>query len=168
MNTEIREYRDTDYEVCRDLWVQLTERHRQIYADPTIGADDPGRGLDDYLAHPDRRVTWVAEVQGAVVGMAGLVVHGREAEVEPAVVAEDFRSRGVGRALVARAISEAKRIGVRFLSAQPVARNVEAIMFFAGNGFDIVGHVDLFQDLRPELGSQWKPGISLHGRELRH
>ena len=168
MKAEIREYRDTDYGACRGLWVQLTERHRLIYGDPTIGGDDPGCGLEDYLANPSRRATWVAEVHGTVVGMTGLIANGDEAAVEPAVVAEEFRSRSIGRALVARAISEARRIGIRFLSAQPVARNVEAISFFLDSGFDIVGHIDLFQDLQPESGREWKPGITLHGRELRY
>ena len=168
MKAHIREYRDTDYAPCRELWVQLTERHRLIYGDPAIGGDDPGCGLDDYLANPNRRATWVAVVHGTTVGMTGLIANGDEAAVEPAVVAEEFRSHGIGRALVAHAISKAKRIGIRFLSAQPVVRNVEAMSFFIDNGFDIVGHVDLFQDLRPESGREWKAGITLHGRELRH
>jgi hypothetical protein len=46
MDINIREYRDTDYESCRGLWVELTGRHREIYGDPAIGGDDPGRGFD--------------------------------------------------------------------------------------------------------------------------
>ena len=168
MDAEIREYEEADYEACRALWVQLTERHRVIYGDPAIGGDDPGGGFDAYLANPNRRVTWVADHGGEAIGMAGLIVHGDEAAVEPAVVARAFRSRGVGRALVARAVEEAQRMGVRFLSAQPVARNLEAISFFLNCGFDILGHVDLFQDLAPGQGREWKSGITLHGRRLRY
>lgn len=164
----IREYQDRDYAACRNLWVQLTERHRLIYGDPAIGGDDPGRGLDDYLANPSRRATWVAVVDGAPVGMAGLIGDGEEATVEPAVVAEEFRSRGVGRSLITHAVSEAKRLGIRFLSVQPVARNVEAISFFIHCGFDIVGRVDLFQDLQPVAAREWKTGITLHGRAMRY
>ena len=170
MNADIREYRDTDYDACRGLWVLLTEQHRDFYDDPAIGGDDPGRGLDDYLANPDRRITWVAEIAGEVVGMTGLIVSGDGATVEPAVVAGAFRSRGLERALVARAVSEAERIGIGFLSVHPVARNAEAVSFFVfvANGFDIVGHVDLFRDLRPERDRKWKPGLTIHGKELRH
>ena len=85
MDTTIREYRQRDYPTCRALWVELTERHRHIYGDPAIGGDDPGRGFDEYLANADRRATWVAEVDGNVVGMAGLVARGDEAAVEPLV-----------------------------------------------------------------------------------
>ena len=165
---EIRDYRDTDYAACRELWRQLTKRHRLIYGDPAIGGDDPGCGLDDYLANPRRHATWVAEADGTVVGMTGLLVSGDEAAVEPAVVAIAFRSRGIGRALVAQAISAAERIGIRFLSAQPVARNIEAVWFFIDSGFDIVGHVDLFRDLQPHSGREWKAGIDLHGRKVRY
>ncbi len=73
----IREYQDADYPACRALWAELTERHRRIYGDPTIGGEDAGAGMEDYLANPARQATWVAEVAGAVVGMAGLL--GQEA-----------------------------------------------------------------------------------------
>ncbi len=168
MNAHIREYRDMDYGVCRSLWVELTERHRLIYGDPSIGGDDPGAGLDEYLANPVRQATWVAEVDGTVVGMAGLIVRSEGAEIEPVVVSAGYRSRAVGRALVRQAVEHAVNTGIRFLSVRPVARNVEAISFFVDCGFDILGHVDLFQDLLPQEGRDWKPGIRLHGRNLRY
>ena len=168
MKAKIREYQETDYDDCRELWVQLAEQHQQIYDDPSIGGNDPGSGLDEYLSNPNRRISWVAVIRGKVAGMTGLIIQGDEAEVEPAIVARQFRSVGIGRALVSRAISEAKKFGIRFLSTQPVARNVNAISFFVECGFDIVGHIDLFQDLQPKSGREWKPGITLHDKELRY
>ena len=168
MEVAIRDYRGTDYASCRDLWRQLTERHRQIYGDPTIGGDSPGGGLDDYLADANRRASWVAEVDGVVVGLVGIVGDVDGGTVEPVVVDEGSRCRGVGRALVAKAVSEAEQMGIRFLSVQPVARNTEAVLFFIDNGFCTVGHVDLFLDLQPDRGRKWKSGISLHGRQLRY
>ena len=166
MKLTIREYRDSDLRVCRSLWAELTERHRLIYDDQTIGGADPGSGIEDYLRNPGRHATWVAEADGQVVGMTGLIVRGTEAEIEPAVVTAACRSRGIGRALVARAVDEAKRIGIRFLSVRPVARNVEAVSFLISCGFGIVGHIDLFQDLAPSRGRQWKDGIVIHGHTL--
>ena len=168
MNLEIRDYRESDYEACRGLWVQLTEQHRKIYDDPTIGGNNPGRHFDEYLASAARQKTWVAEAESVTVGMAGLMINGEEGEVEPVVVAEGFRSRGVGSALIGHAISAAKGMGVRFLSVRPLARNVEALRFFIEKGFNLVGYVDLFQDLQPGHGRRWKPGISIHGNELRY
>ena len=44
----VRDYADSDYGACRSLWAELTEYHRSIYEDPSIGGDDPGAGFDDY------------------------------------------------------------------------------------------------------------------------
>ena len=45
-----------------DPWgAELTEYHRSIYEDPSIGADNPGTGFDDYLATSRRLGSWVAE-----------------------------------------------------------------------------------------------------------
>lgn len=168
MEATIRPYQPRDYPVCRALWVELTQHHREIYHDPTIGGTDPGQGLDLYLANPQRHTTWVAETDGQVVGLAGLIVHGEEAEVEPVIVTARWRSRGMGGLLVREAIAHAKQSGIRFLSVRPVARNWEAIGFFVEAGFDIVGHIDLFQDLTPDAGRQWKAGMFLHGKQLRY
>lgn len=168
MDTEIREFRKNDFDVCRALWAELTQRHRGIYEDPAIGGDDPGAGFEEYLANPARRCTWVAELNDEVVGMSGLIVHGDEAEVEPVVVSASHRSQGIGTALVRHAVKEAGEAGIRFLSVRPVARNVEAFRFFVNCGFDIVGHIDLFQDLKPTSGREWKRGIGMHDEQLRY
>jgi GNAT superfamily N-acetyltransferase len=41
----VRDYADGDYRACRSLWAELTEYHRGIYGDPSIGGDDPGAGF---------------------------------------------------------------------------------------------------------------------------
>lgn len=168
MSAIIREYRESDFDACRSLWAELTQRHRDIYEDPAIGGDDPGHGLEAYLANAERRGTWVAEVDGRVVGMSGLIAHGEEGEIEPVVVSACYRSQGIGSALVQRAVQEARSKAVRFLSVRPVARNKEAISFFTKLGFNLLGHVDLFQDLSTESKRKWLPGITLHGHDLRY
>jgi hypothetical protein len=69
----VRRYADGDYAAGRSLWAELTEYHRGIYGDPSIGGDDPGAGFDDYLAEPGRVGSWVAESGGLVVGLTGLL-----------------------------------------------------------------------------------------------
>ena len=68
----VRNYAEGDYFACRSLWAELTEYHRIIYGDSTIGGDDPGAGFDDYLAESPRMGSWVAESHGRVVGLTGL------------------------------------------------------------------------------------------------
>lgn len=166
MNQSIRDYQPADYDACRALWKELTDRHRVIYDDPTIGGDDPGKEFDSYLANPKRRASWVVEDQGRVVALAGLLVDGSEAEIEPVVVSERHRSGGIGTMLVKHAIEQARRPDAAHVSVKPVARNREAISFFVKLGFDLLGRVELFQTLSGTSRNKWKPGISIHGQEL--
>jgi len=50
MPAAIRAYALADLDACRRLWQVLTERHRLIYEDPTIGGDDAGLYFDTHLA----------------------------------------------------------------------------------------------------------------------
>lgn len=163
----LREYEDQDYDACRALWVELTDRHRLIYDDPTIGAPDPGTAFDAYLAEPARACTWVALDGEAIVGFTGLFVSDDQAEIEPIVVTATRRSQGTGRKLLEHAIDEARRRGVEFLSIRPVARNVEAIALFHAVGFATLGHLDLTMYLgsRPR---QWREGVEVHGHAFRY
>ena len=95
-----------------------------------------------------------------MVGLIGLVVKGEEAEIEPLVVSKAYRRKGIGTKLVETAVSEARKKGVKFLEIKPVARNVNAIRFLYRQGFQNLGHIDLFMDFsnRP-----WKPGLEIFG-----
>jgi GNAT superfamily N-acetyltransferase len=97
---DVRAFRSTDLSACRDLYAQLVEHHRKIYADPTIGGDDPGAGFDAYLALPERVMTWVATDADTVLGLAGLLWQGDESTIEPVVVDRRCRGSGVGRRLI--------------------------------------------------------------------
>ena len=95
----VRDYAAADYSACRMLWVELTEHHRRLYEDPSIGGDDPGGAFDDYLAVPERVASWVADLDGSVVGLTGLFDRGTRGEAEPVVVTrppEDARPRPGG------------------------------------------------------------------------
>ena len=160
-------FSNTDRPACRVLWAELTERHRELFGDSTIGGADPGSHFDEYLKTVGLRGPWVADVAGAVVGLTGLIVRGEDAEIEPLIVASAHRGRGIGTRLLEHAVEEAQQTGVRFLSVRPVARNAAAIEFFASAGFNTVGQVELFQDLSDESGREWKPGVQIQGREFK-
>lgn len=166
MKPVIRDYQPGDYDMCRALWTELTERHREIYGDPGIGGDDPGQGFEAYLANPNRRASWVVEIRGEIVALAGLIVTGREGEIEPVVVSSRYRSRSIGTMLVRHVVEQARCMRVSYLEVRPVARNKEAISFFVKSGFDLLGHIDLFQDFSGTHRSKWKSGVSIHGHEL--
>ena len=162
----VRDYAESDYAACRTLWAELTEYHRSIYGDPSIGGDDPGAGFDDYLATSQRMGSWIAESRGRVVGLTGLFDRGRSGEVEPVVVAEAARDRGIGRMLISRVIEEARARSYEYLAIRPVARNVAAVRRFHAAGFRTLGgHIDLTMDLAPRR-HEWLPGASLHGHDF--
>jgi GNAT superfamily N-acetyltransferase len=138
----------------------LTEWHREIYDDPTIGGEHPEDYFDKHLAKvgPDR--LWVAVRNSLVVGLTGLIVEGNEAEIEPLIVTKAHRDKGVGKQLIETVISEARQIGVRLLNIKPVARNMKTIAFLYKQGFKNLGFIELFMDFS---NYPWKPGPEIFG-----
>src|ERR1051326_4353221 len=73
----IRGYDERDREACRALWRELTQWHCDLYDDQSIWPDrDPGDFFDEHLAQVGAGRIWVAELNGQVVGFAGLIVEG--------------------------------------------------------------------------------------------
>lgn len=163
---EIRGYRDEDLDACRALRRELTEWHRHIYRDDSIGGDgDLGRFFDEHLEHVGPERIWVAEEDGRVVGFVGLIVDGVSSELEPLVVREGMRGRGVGRALTETVVAAARDLGLRRVQVRPAARNAQALRFFHDQGFDVLGQIELAYDLvKPE---RWIPGETLAGCEFK-
>jgi len=169
MEATIRPYAAADLETCRDLWVQLTERHRQIYDSPGIGGSDPGRQFDGHLARVGADHIWLAELDGDVVGMVGLIHEPDEGtiEVEPVVVTPAARGAGIGHQLVRHVIDVAGQLGEREVTVRVVGRNAAAIRFYHGLGFDTVGYFELFHDMRPASDQPWTDGETIADRRFR-
>jgi ribosomal protein S18 acetylase RimI-like enzyme len=157
-----RPYDPRDLEACRSLWAELTERHRELYADRSIGGRDPGRGFDEHLQRAER--IWVADAGGAVVGLAGMLLDDGKAELEPIVVAAAWRRRGIGALLTDAVVAAARERGARQVVVRPTGRNAEAVRFFHALGFDVLGRVDLRLDLRPVPRRR---GERIAGRDFR-
>ncbi len=158
LSFRIRKYQPVDREQCRSLWKELTEWHREIYRDPTIGGAHPEDHFDKHLAKVGLDRLWVAVYDSQVVGLVGLNVEGEEAEIEPLIVSEAYRRKGIGKQLTITVVSEARNLGVRFLSAKPVARNVQVMKFLYKQGFRNLGHIELFLDFSEY---EWKSGPEL-------
>jgi GNAT superfamily N-acetyltransferase len=164
--TVVRPFELRDTEACRRLWEDLTEWHRQIFASPEIGGDDPGRAFDDHLTKVGPENLWVAENEGEVVGLAGLIP-GVESELEPVVVAAHHRRRGVGRLLAEAVVNAARERGARTIHVRPVGRNVDAVRFFHRLGFDILFQLELGMDFVDRDRDVWVPGEQIAGRQFR-
>lgn len=161
----IRQYKSEDRTQCRELWRELTEWHRQIYNDATIGGDSPEDDFDKHLAKVGLENLWVATDESKLVGLVGLIVGKNEAEVEPLIVRHSHRRRGIGTQLLETVITEARKLPIRYLNIRPVARNIVGLHFFHGQGFDNIGHIQLFMDLSQR---SWKTGIVLHNRQFNY
>jgi len=171
MKIAVRDYRDSDYEVCRSLWGELAQHHADIYGDAAIAGDDPGRGFDKYLGRADRCGTWVAESGKKIIGFAGLLdTVGEEGvgEIEPVVITASSRGKGIGTKLVERVVSEARKRKFRFLSIRPELRNEKAFDLYVRLGFNKIGAIELFQELSPTSDRKWKSGIIIHDKKLSY
>lgn len=165
MTPTIRKYQPPDLPSCRTLWTELTQHHRDIYQIPTIGGPNPGTHFDKHLAKVGPDNLWVATHHGKVIALTGLMGTGDQAEVEPAIVSQPHRRKGIGKTLMETVIAEAKNRDIKTLSVRPVARNTEALRFFTQQGFNNVGHIELFIDL---TNRQWKKGLKLFDLELKY
>lgn len=83
-------------------------------------------------------IHFLATSGGRAIGTARLVMHGSKAKIGRMAVLKNHRRKGVGAALLKRAIAAAKRRGARkvFLHAQ-----VPVIGFYEKMGFRCVGPV---------------------------
>jgi ribosomal protein S18 acetylase RimI-like enzyme len=156
----IRKYQPDDKEQCRALWKELTEWHREIYQDPTIGGEHPEDQFDRHLAEVGPGQFWVAVCGSQVVGLVGLIIKGSEAEIEPLIVSKAYRRKGIGKQLIKTVVSEARNKGARLINIGPVARNIKAIKFLYKQGFRNLGYIELFMDLSNHT---WKPGPEIFG-----
>ena len=168
MDVVVRGYEERDRDACRGLWRELTQTHRDLYDDQSIGGDrDLGDYFDEHLERAGADRVWVAEARGRIVGFTSVLVEDeqRAGELEPVVVAPDARRAGVGRALVKRAIAAAREIGLRRLDVRPVARNDAALRFFHELGFDTLGQLELLLYLAEP--KDWPVRVRMAGRDFR-
>ena len=155
----IRSYVPSDLPACCELYLQLVQCHRDIYDDPAIGEPDPYSGLMNQLREYGEESLWVAETEGVIVGLVGLIIKGDEAEIEPIVVAQSHRRQGIGTELLRHVTQVAREAGVKFLNVKHVARNWQAIQCSYAAGFRTLGFIELFQDLRGDFKAASGPEI---------
>ncbi len=78
----------------------------------------------------------VAELDGRVVGYAGLAVAGSDADVQTVAVSPDAQGRGLGRLLLDALVAEAARHGATSVLLEVRADNPAAIALYERTGFE--------------------------------
>ncbi|MHA1515632.1 MAG: GNAT family N-acetyltransferase, partial [Candidatus Heimdallarchaeaceae archaeon] len=91
-----------------------------------------------------------------------LIVRGKAAEVEPIIIKSSHRKKGIGKKLLQFIINHASEKEIKYLSIRPVARNKNALKLFYEMGFNIIGHIELFMNLKEKESKKWKTGIEIH------
>jgi ribosomal-protein-alanine N-acetyltransferase len=89
------------------------------------------------LAHPRSRWYVIAEgPAGELLGYAGLMVSGSEADVQTVAVAPSGRHRGLGSVLVEALVGQAVRRGAASVLLEVRADNATAIRLYQRHGFE--------------------------------
>ena len=168
-SSRVRRYEAADRDQCRNLWRELTEWHKEIYADPRIGGEHPEDYFDKHLGKVGADNLWVAVDDSNVVGLIGLMVVDDETEIEPLIVSRAHRGKGIGKQLISMIIDEARKRGVRLLNIRPVARNAQTLRFLYKQGFTNLGYIELFIDLTDASARYtWKPGPTIFGCDFNY
>ncbi|MBB4764578.1 GNAT family N-acetyltransferase [Amorphoplanes digitatis] len=107
-----------------------------------VGAEELGSFAGWVAAHADSHLPFVAEIDGYVVGNAWLHVAERVpgngamdrwyGDVQSVMVREEYRNRGIGGALMAALLAEARGRGLLHVSVHSGRRAVD---FYLRNGF---------------------------------
>lgn len=142
----IRKFQPSDLDSCRNLWRELVEWHRTLFEDSTIGGEHPEMYFDKHLSRVGENQLYVAVIGSKVVGFTGLILKENEGEVEPLIISQAYRHKGIGTKLINIVMAEAQRTGLKSLSIKPVLRNLEAIHLFHKQGFRSIGQIELYID----------------------
>ena len=107
-----------------------------------IDGDELGAHAGWVAAHADTHLPFVAEIDGYVVGAAWLLVAERVpgngsldrwyGDIQSVMVREEYRNRGIGGALMAAILTEARTRGLLHVTVHSGRRAVD---FYLRNGF---------------------------------
>ena len=90
----------------------------------------------DELSQTDTRLYWVAELDGEIVGYCGMMCVLPLADVQTIAVVPACEGRGIGSALLAGLIGEARRRGAEDVLLEVRADNPRAQELYRRNGFE--------------------------------
>ena len=109
---------------------------------------EPGPYYEQLIAHPDaialpaeqieRGEVMVAEIDGRITGFSAVIAKNNKAEIDGLFVDPELARQGIGSALVAEAVHEARRQGLSLtVVASPQGR-----IFYEKCGFTVEGETD--------------------------
>lgn len=141
----IRKYRPEDANHIVAVW-----RHASVLAHPFLEKSfldaEAANVRDVYLAFAE---TYVTEIEGEVIGFVALIDH----QIGGLFLSPDFHGRGLGRAMVDRAVAEKGKLTVEVFTENRIGRR-----FYEGYGFRETGKGVFEPTNDPILILEFDPG----------
>lgn len=109
------------------------------------------------MVEADYAYYYVAEVDGEIAGCCGIRNMAGEGEITNVAVAEKFRRRGIGRALMEYMLKEAALLGMESMTLEVRVSNIPAISLYESLGFQGEGvRPGFYEKPREDALIMWK------------
>jgi RimJ/RimL family protein N-acetyltransferase len=134
----VRSAREQDLDAIASLFVEVAAEGRWIGAEAPVDHDHQRQWLAEALQN-ERSVMLVAEVDGRIVGQLGMDLARYGVANVGMLVADGWRGRGVGSALLSTSIERARGAGAHKIALQVWPHNPPAIALYEKFGFQREG-----------------------------
>jgi ribosomal protein S18 acetylase RimI-like enzyme len=148
----VRPAREQDLDALVELYAAVAAEGRWIGGEAPVDRERRRRRFAEDL-EADNTVMLVADAGGELVGELGLFVAGYGVADLGMLVAEGWRRRGVGSALLREGIERARRAGAHKVALQVWPHNHAAIALYERFGFQREGR--LRRHYRRRSGELW-------------
>ena len=149
----VRRAEEEDISALIDVLESVAGEGRWIATEQPIDKDARAQGLRDRFYDVDAAVTYVAELDGAIVGSAGLE------QVTPGLlrlgmaIVKEHRRKGLGARLVRQCLDHAKAQGAHKVVLEVWPHNSGAISLYERFGFEQEGYFR--RHYRRKSGELW-------------
>jgi ribosomal protein S18 acetylase RimI-like enzyme len=163
----IREYDVQDFVGLTNLVAEFFTFHRRLHGRGPLPPEEAATIIPKDMLQETSHVL-VAEPpnDGNIVGFCRIELHEGAYFLREIGVAENWRIRGVGTALLRAAEDYIKEAGETNLYLSVIPRNIDAVRFFVRRGYDIINTLEL----RTEAPEEKMPRKPLHflGLQFRY
>jgi RimJ/RimL family protein N-acetyltransferase len=149
----VREAVEDDYESINPLFEAVAAEGRWIGSEPPIDHERRRKYREELAGEPDRFRAFVAEVDDEIVGHLFIEKTNYGVAELGMMVAEPWRGRRVGSALLEAAIAWAREVGAHKVGLQRWPHNERAAALYEKYGFEEEGR--LVRHYRRKNGELW-------------
>jgi ribosomal protein S18 acetylase RimI-like enzyme len=134
----IRIYQQTDKEQVIALWKEVFN--------PKKPHNNPETAINIKVKHNDN-LFFVAEKDNQIIGTILVGFDGHRGWIYSLAVLQKFRSKGIGKSLVEKAVEELKKLGCLKVNLQINGDNATVLDFYKKSGFSIEDRISMGKTL---------------------